>query len=242
MEIVVQRAFGIHADDLDVGTLFFQEFANPADGAARTHAADKMRDFAFRVFPNLGAGGLVVRFWIGGIVVLIGIEGVGDFARQLFRHAVVAAGIFRLDGGGANNHFGAQCLKQVYFFFRLLIGGCEHALVAAHGRDQRQSHAGVAGGAFDDGAAGLQQAAFFGVVDHGDADAVFHRATGIQHLGLDPDLRLQALRHAIHPNQRRVPYGFNNVVATHPSSYAWRVRRADCADPMRYCCKFIMRP
>src|SRR4029077_19851238 len=217
VKVVVQRAFRIHADDFDVGILFFQKFTDAADGAAGTHAADKMSDFAFSIFPNLRAGGLVVRFGIGRIVVLIGVERVGNFAGQLFRYAVIAAGIFRFDGGGTDNHFGAQGFQQVDFLFGLLIGSREHAFVTPYRRDQRQSHAGVAGGAFDDGAAGLQQAFFFGVIDHGDANAVFHGAAGIQHLGFNPDLRFQALRHAVEPNQRRVAHSFNNVVATHPS-------------------------
>jgi hypothetical protein len=79
----------------------------------------------------------------------------------------------------------------------LLIGGGEHAFVTAHGGDQRQPHAGISGSAFDDGAAGLEHALFFGVVNHGDADAVFYRAAGIGELGFDVDLRLQTVIDAV---------------------------------------------
>ena len=121
----------------------------------------------------------VVRFGIHGIVVLIGIIGIGNFAREFFRDGIVAARIVRLDGGGADDHFGAERLQQIDFFLGLLVGDGENHFVAAHRGDQRQAHAGIAGSAFDDGAAGLEQAFFFGVVNHGDADAVFHRAAGI---------------------------------------------------------------
>ena len=146
------------------------------------------------VFPNFRAGGLVVGFGVRGIVVLVRIVGVGNFARQFFGDAVIAARIFGLDGGGANDHFGAEGLQQIHFFLGLLVGGGEDALVAADGGDQRQAHAGVAASAFDDGAAGLEQAFLFGIVNHGDADAVFHGAAGIQHFGFHPDLRLEVLQ------------------------------------------------
>ncbi len=69
--------------------------------------------------------------------------------------------------------------------------------------------------AFDDGAAGLEQAALFSVVNHGDADAVFHRAARIGVIGFDEDLRLQALIDAIEAHQRRAANGFEDVVTEH---------------------------
>ena len=109
---------------------------------------------------------------IHGVFVLIGIERIGNFFAQFFRDGVITARIVRLDGGGADNHFGAEGLEQVHFFLGLLVGDGEDHLVAAHGRDQRQAQAGIAGSAFDDRAAGLEQALALGFVDHGDADAV----------------------------------------------------------------------
>src|SRR5208282_5598070 len=129
-----------------------------ANGSAGAHAADKVCNLALGVFPDFGAGGLVVRFGIGGIVVLIGVIRIGDFTGQLFRDAVIAARIFGLNSGGANDHFGAQGLEQVNFFLGLFVRRCENTFVTAHGGHQSQPHAGVAACAFDDGATGLQKA------------------------------------------------------------------------------------
>ncbi len=139
----------------------------------------------------------------------------GISARKLLGHRVVAARIVRLDGRRADDDFGSQRLEQIDFFLRLFVGDGEDHLVAAHRGHQRQAHAGVARSAFDDRAAGLEQAPALGLVDHGDADAVFHRAAGIEVIGFDVHLGLAVLGHAIQAHQRRVPNGFENVVALH---------------------------
>src|SRR6266446_930406 len=214
-ENVVKRAVGVAADDFDAGVFVRQIFPDAADGAAGAHDANEVRDFAFAVFPDFRAGGAVMRFRIHWIFVLVGIVGIGNFAREFFRDGVVTTRIIRLDGGGTNNHLRAQRLKQIHFFLGLLVGDGENHLVTAHGRNQRETHSRVPGSAFDDGAAGLQQAFFLGVVDHGDADAVFHGAAGIDVVGLDVNLRLQALIDAIEAHQRRAAHSVQNIVTFH---------------------------
>src|SRR6266446_1942332 len=227
-EIVVKRAVRIDPNDLDLGIFFFQIFADAADCAARAHAANEVRDFAFAVFPDFRAGGAVMRFRIHGIFVLVGIVGIGNFAREFFRYGVVTTRIIRLDRSGANDHFRAQRLKQIHFFLGLLVGDSENHLVAAHGGDKRETHSRIPGSAFDDGAARLEQAFFLGVIDHGDADAVLHGAAGIDVIGLDVNLRLQALTDAIEAHQRRAADSLEYVVTFHAlwSGQAARDKRA----------------
>src|SRR6266566_1258900 len=77
------------------------------------------------------------------------------------------------------------------------------------------------GGRTDDdfGAQGFEEIDFFlGLVDHADANAVFHRATRIGELGLDVDLRLQTLIDAVEAHQWGMPNRFQNVVAPHQCS------------------------
>src|SRR5271170_2096121 len=152
---VVERADGVHADYFDFGILFFQVAAYAGDGAAGAYAADEVGDFSFGVLPDFGAGGAVVRFGVHGIFVLIGVEGIGNFAGQFCGDGIVAARIFGLDGGGADDYFCTEGFQQVNFFTRLLVGDGEDDFVATDAGDQGQAHAGVAGGAFDDGAAGF---------------------------------------------------------------------------------------
>ena len=106
-------------------------------------------------------------------------------------------------------------LEQIDFLARLLVGDGEDHFVAAHRGDEREAHAGIAGSAFDDRAAGLEQAFALGFVDHPDADAVLHRAAGIHVIGFDVDFGLDILCEAIEPDERRVADGFENVFATH---------------------------
>jgi hypothetical protein len=108
----------------------------------------------------------------------------------------------------------------------LLVGDGENHFVAAHRGYQRETHAGISGSAFDDRAAGLEQAFFFGVINHGDADAVFHGAAGIDVIGFDVNLRLQALIDAIEADQGRAANGFENVVTFHALGFGQAARRA----------------
>ena len=215
VEIVVQRTLRIDTDDLNFRILLFQIFAHTTDGAAGSHAANEMSDFTFGIFPNFWTCGVVVCFRIGWVVVLIRVVGIGNFAGQLFRNAIVAARVFGLDSRRADDHFRAKGLEQIHFFLGLLIGRGEYAFVATNCRDQRQAHAGVSAGAFNDRAAGLQQAFFLGLVNHADADAVFHGPTRIQHFRLHPDLGLQVLGDAVQTNQRRPSHSFQNIVTAH---------------------------
>src|SRR6267143_790737 len=214
-EIVVERTVGIDADDFDVGILFLQIFSHTTDRPAGTHAADKVRDFSFAVFPNFRARRLVVRFRIHWIVVLIGVVRIGNFTSELFCHGIITARIFRLDGRGANDDFGAERFQEIHFFLGLLVRGGENTFITAHGRNKRQPHAGIAGSSFDNRAAWFQQALLLGFVNHGDADAVLHGAAGIGKFRFDVNLRLQALIDAVQADQRRVADRFQNVVTFH---------------------------
>src|SRR5207302_3205944 len=211
----VERTDGIDADNLDLRILFFKEATDAADGAASAHAADEMRDLALRVLPDLGARGAIVGLGIHGVVVLIGVKGIGDFTGQFLGHGIVAARIIGLDGGGADNHFGTKALEEIDFLLRLFIGNCEDHLIAADGGDERQAHAGIAGGAFDDGAGGLEETLALGFVDHGNPDAVLDRTAGIQVIGFDVDLGFAVAGDTIEANDRRMTDGFEDGAQLH---------------------------
>src|SRR5258708_35592789 len=143
----------VQTDNFEVGIFFFQVFPDAADRSAGAHAAHEVRDFSFAVFPDFRAGGAVVRLGIHGILVLIRIIGIGNFASELFRDGIVAPRVLRLDGGGADNDFGAEGLEKIDVFLGLVVRGGVDALVATHGAVHGKSHAGIAGGAFDNRAA-----------------------------------------------------------------------------------------
>src|SRR6267154_1601403 len=106
-EVVVQRAVRVDTDDLDVGLFLLQKFADAAYGSPGAHPANEMCDLAFAVFPNFRARSEVMCFRIHGIVVLVGVIGIGNFAREFLGYRIVAAWIIGLHGRRANNHFRA---------------------------------------------------------------------------------------------------------------------------------------
>src|SRR6185437_3795748 len=217
-KFVIERADGVHADDFYGGIFFLGETADAAYRFSRAHAADEMRDFAFGVFPDFRAGGAVMRLGIHGIFVLVGVKGIGNFAGEFFGDGIVAARIVRLDGGGADDDLGAEGFEEIDFFARLLVGDGENDFVAAHGGDERETHSCVSRSAFDDCAAGLEQAFALGFVDHPGSDAIFYGAAGIHVIGFDVDFGFDILRDAIQPDERRFADGFEDVFATHVGS------------------------
>src|SRR5208282_5031701 len=104
-----------------VGILFFQVTAYSGNCAAGADSADEVGDFSFGIFPDFGAGGAVVRLGVHGIFVLIGVVGIGNFAGEFGSYGIVAARVFGLDGGGADNYFGAEGFQQVNFFAGLFV-------------------------------------------------------------------------------------------------------------------------
>ncbi len=217
-KFVIERADGIDADDFDGGIFLLEETADAADGASRAHAANEMRDFAFGVFPDFRAGGAVMGFGVHGIFVLIGVKGIGNFAREFFRYGIVAARIVRLNSGGADDDFGAESFEEIDFFARLLVRDGENDFIAAHGGDESEAHSRVAGSAFDNGAAGFEEAFALGFVDHPGGDTIFYGAAGIHVIGFDVDFGFDILRDAIEPDERRFADGFEDVFATHVCS------------------------
>ncbi len=215
----VKRAVRIDAYDLNVGILFLEISSDAANRSPCTHAGDEVGDFSLGVFPNFGTGGAVMRLGVHRIFVLVRVEGVGDFARELFRDGIVAAGILGLDSGGADDHFGAEGFQEINLFARLLVRNGKDDFVAADCGDQCEAHSGVAGSSFDDCAAGLEQAFALSFVNHPDADAIFHRAAGVQVIGLDVNLRGNVLGDAIQTNQGRVGHRLEDVVALHRLSF-----------------------
>jgi hypothetical protein len=78
------------------------------------------------------------------------------------------------------HQFGAQRAQRVHLLLGLVVGHDDDRLVAARIGDQRQADAGVAGRAFDDRAAGLQQfAARFGIATIHSAARSFTEAPGL---------------------------------------------------------------
>ena len=77
-----RRGGRLHRDELHIGLALTQIAADARDGAARAHARHQRVHMAFRLRPDFGAGGQVVRVGVFRVVKLRGDKGVFVFARQ----------------------------------------------------------------------------------------------------------------------------------------------------------------
>ena len=181
----VDRALGVGADDAHgVARHLAQVPPGSRDRAARADAGHEVRDRAVGVAPDLGAGGLVVRARTVGVRVLVGLERAGDLACEAVGDAVVRLGAVGRDGRGRHHDLGAVRGEHVALVLADLVGAHEDAPVAALLGDEREAHAGVAGGRLHDGAAGLQLALGLRGVDDPPRDAVLRRAARVEVLEL----------------------------------------------------------
>jgi hypothetical protein len=95
----------------------------------------------------------------------------------------------------------------------LLVRSREDAAVSFHHRDDREPHAGVAGRAFDDGAAGLEQAFPLGILDHPDRHPILDGISRVERLDLCEHRRLdETLGDPIDAYHRCVADGLEDVV------------------------------
>ena len=78
----VDGTFGIGAYDVNVRILLLQIARRARDRAARSDARDEVRDAAGRLFPNLRAGRMKMRFRIVMVMELIRLEGTRRFRSQ----------------------------------------------------------------------------------------------------------------------------------------------------------------
>ena len=160
-----------------------------------------------------GPGRFVMRLRVGGVVVLVRLPRIRRLALEAGRDRVIRARILRIDVRRAHDHLGAERPQRIDLFLRLLIGRREDALVALDDRRDREAHAGVAGGAFDDRAARPQLAGLLGVLDHLDRHPVLDRVARIGRFDLGVDVRGDdALRDAVEAHERRIADRFENVV------------------------------
>ena len=151
---------------------------------------DQVGDRPVGLLPDLGPGLLVVRGGVRRVVVLVRLPGVRHLLLEPRRDRVVRARILGLDVGRADDDLGAERPQRVGLLRRLLVGRREDAAVALDHRGDRQPHAGIAGRAFDDRAAGLERAALLGVLDHLHRHAVLDRVAGVGRLDLGVDRAL----------------------------------------------------
>ncbi len=134
------------------------------EGAAGAHGGDEVGQQAAGLFDDFAAGGFEVRFPVGRVVVLIGIEiAVGIGFVDLAARADGAVGAF---GRIAENHLRAVGFQDALALDGGVGGQAELHFVAAGGADHGVGDAGIAAGGVEDG-----------VVEGGGGRCVRHRGS-----------------------------------------------------------------
>ncbi|MNX32043.1 hypothetical protein D3C86_622440 [compost metagenome] len=157
----------------------FEETGQPGQRAGRADADDNRVHIMLGLRPDLRRGAAFVGQRVGRVVELIGEKSIGNVLCQPSGNVLVVLGVTFADIGTGDVHFGAHGLEVQDFFRGHFVRHHQHHPIALGAADQRQAQAGVAGGGFDDGAAGLEATIALGLVDHRQADAVLDRTAGV---------------------------------------------------------------
>ena len=152
-----------------------------------------------------------MRFRVGGIFKLPRYNAVFRLVMQFFRtpdrpgHALVSRREHKL--GTVSAH------KLAAFNTHGFRHG-DHDLIAARNRHGAKPDAGVAGGRFDDRAAGLQHTAAFGVIQNGYSDTVFGTARRVKIFELEQQARRNPpfTRQANGLEQRRIADKLREII------------------------------
>ena len=103
-----------------------------------------MRHLAFGLLPDFGSRCPVMRLRIGGVLILIGINAIWNFAAQSKGHGVITSRIVMIYLRGCHDHFSAKRSQSVDLFLAHFIGHREDALIALDRRCQRETHPRIA--------------------------------------------------------------------------------------------------
>ena len=162
--------------------------------------------------PDFRAGGVVVAQRAVRIVVLVGAVAAWNGLGETVCHLIVGTWIVGARVGGGHDHFGTVCAQYGTLGFGDLVGQGEDGTVAALLGDHGQAYTGVAGGRFDDHAAGLEFAALLGGVDDAFGDAVFGGASRVEVFDFCRDGGLDAFGHMVEADERGVADEFCGAV------------------------------
>ena len=198
----VDRALGVGTDDAHGCVLLLEKTSHTADRPAGADAGDEDGYTAVGLVPDLRSGGAVMRFGVAGIEILIGLKRTGNLARQPIRDRVVRLRRLSFDVGGADHHFRAVRPQQADLLRRHLVRHDKNHLVALEGSRHGEAMPGVARRGLDERAAGPQQPAPLGILDHGEPDPVLDAASWIELLELRKDGGAEALGDLVEAQQR----------------------------------------
>ena len=164
--------------------------------AARPRSARKRVQVPVRLRPDLRARRLDVPAPVGDVVELVRPDRatvrvlLPRSLRVALRLPVVVVGV--VEGHRRHGvHLGAQQPQQIDLALALRVGHVDDEPVAAAAANVREPDACVAGGALDDGAARVEEAALFGVSHQVEGGTVLDAATWVLEFGFAVDVAVE---------------------------------------------------
>ena len=215
---VERRAHRVGDADLDLAGMALQPHRRAGQRAAGADGADEAVDRPAGLVPDLLGGRHHMAVAVGDVVELVGPDRavrmglrqlLGEPAGQL--HVIV--GVLVRDGRHLDQ-LRAHQPQRVLLLLALRLRNDDHRAVAERVGDQRQADAGIAGGALDDHAAGLDQALLLGIADDEQPGAVLHRLARIEEFRLAVDLAAGLLGRPVEANERRVADGIDDGIVS----------------------------
>ena len=157
----------------------FERLSDAGDRAAGPCAGNENVHGSFRIRPYLFAGSTAVHGRIGGIGKLTEDNCTRNGFLQL---PSTCNSTFHPFGAGCQFELGTVRFQQVAPLHGHRIRHGEYDAVAFDGTYPCQPNTGIAARRLDDGGAGMQESALFGIGDHRQRDPVFDAAAGVEEL------------------------------------------------------------
>ena len=170
-----------------------------AVAAAQALARDERSQLAAGLLQHLPRGARLVALRVCGILELARHEGVRHLGQQRLRARHRAAHAVR---GGGQHDVRAVSAQDVAALEAHVLRHHQHTAIATHGRDHRETDAGVAARGLDDHGGGLELAGPFGRQDHRQRRTILDATRGVHELDLGHHLGAGG-RDAREPHQRR---------------------------------------
>ena len=168
------RTVSIDAHRHHIRIVFLQVLGNAAHRPARANAGDIMSNLSICIPPYLRAGGLIVRYRIRQVVVLVRIIGIFGFPSDPLGHRIIGARVLGRDRSRAHNDFGTDSTQNINLFPGLLVSQGKNTTITLGNRSKRQPHAGISGSPLNNRSPWLQVAPGLGILNHFDSHPVLH--------------------------------------------------------------------
>ncbi|VTN11722.1 Uncharacterised protein [Raoultella terrigena] len=159
--------------------MFGKPRLQPAEGSAGADANDDSVDIAVELGEDFWRGGADMRQRIGLVIKLIDIERPRRLLRQATGVILIVGRVAFIHVGAGEQHRCPQRPQMEYLLAAHFVGDDEDQAVVLLRRNERQAEPGIAGGGFNNRAAGLQLTEALGLVNHRQRDAILNRTAGV---------------------------------------------------------------